>query len=485
MKIFKAKGGVENIPRAFLTCTNDFNESVTSNLMLTGGGGNGSSGGNNYATSTKNDKIEIKIQDSENSRLLDISDTSEQPSKRKQLSFKSKLAQQQQQHSSADGEPHKQQFLQPVAYKSSTSIDPDRYSLHSSKSSDNQLDESQGFFMDLDNLDLERSTKSSRFDDGLNRNPNQLLRSLIDYRVDLKAEIESLNLKMSKIDKKISELLQLYVMGQSTTTIEINRGNLGQAQKSNSNINFLEIQQQPRNTFLDSSYSFGMNSNLQSTQMGGGVSPSIDFPNTLKTLQPLPKSTSSLKIHTKLEPEIKMSQLNVTTKIQPPPHHKSSSPKLNDESSLSVTEIQIQTDPLKSSSQKSSASHHHHHHHHRHHKSHKSKTDLVGSSAVAAAVLGASSLLNNSQLLRPTMSTLSSTPSQATHSNYNVNLIPQDASETTRRLLTTSASENVIREPAYRKLVDKKHPQKEKLLGEGSEREDDSTDRFGKKKEKK
>lgn len=165
--------------------------------------------------------------------------------------------------------------------------------------------------------------------------------------------------------------------------------------------------------------------------------------------------------------------------------------------------------PLSSKSSSSKPHHHHHHHHHKHHKSHhkSSKTDLAGSSTVASVVNSASRLLNRSQLLRPSASTLTqqsqlstataTTTTTTTHSNYNVNLLPTDefdddtrdgesddgTNAPERRLLSTSASENVIRETPGRRMRQYHHQaQRERLLAELPPAERDSSE--GKRRDK-
>lgn len=204
----KAKGGVENIPKAFLTCTNELSESVPSSMNIDGGGLENT--GQEIRSAEHNSAIRKKPSFKATHVSGEIPSLSISTSKLQSTSKSD--------NEKSDTKEEKNVFLHPnscLLHKTE--------SLRS-RASSNQLDESQGFFLDLDNIDLERSTKSSRFDDGLNRNPSQLLRSLIDYRQELKIEIESLNTKISKIDKKISELLQLVL--SPSTTIEINRGQM-------------------------------------------------------------------------------------------------------------------------------------------------------------------------------------------------------------------------------------------------------------------
>ena len=230
------------------------------------------------------DRIEIKIQDT------DSSTQQQQPTttSKKKLSFRSRLSLDRS-ISITGGDQTAGNLLHPLGYKPSLSpsAETDRFSVHSSKSSDgNQLDESQGFFLDLDTLDVERSTKSSRLFD--ERSPGQLLRSLVDYREELKVEIDSLNVRMSKIDKKIGELLALVVTTTQQQPQQPQQPPAPQKQQPTQ-----QPAQQPRsgngngnNGFLDSSYSFGINSNLHLTQMTAPTNTSTtnDFPTLTKVL---------------------------------------------------------------------------------------------------------------------------------------------------------------------------------------------------------
>jgi hypothetical protein len=68
----------------------------------------------------------------------------------------------------------------------------------------------------VDSFDFEQhSRKSSKNDDGLNRNPMQFLYTLIELRKELKIENENMNIKIEKIDRKISEMLNGIFSSQS------------------------------------------------------------------------------------------------------------------------------------------------------------------------------------------------------------------------------------------------------------------------------
>jgi hypothetical protein len=356
----------------------------------------------------------------------------------------------------------------PTIYKS-TSNEAELLSLRS-KTSESvgttpHLDESLGFLLDTDHLDYERSTKSSRNDDGFSRNPKQLLSSLIDCRQDLKTEIESMNGKMSKIDKKITEILHLMSLGDIQS-----KSNTNLSVKTNKRSgNLLDIHTQPIGTLNDSSYSFGLNSNLNLSQFTRNIhnSPTAHIETSSKRLpisqekekQPtqivIPASSTSSKmkqsssnLNEKLAADTKVSS-KMGTAIQ-----------FNEkQASLSgaIKPGVVINPPVSNQSKISHKS-----------SSHGSrlpaplglkKSDLAASNAstVASAVVGATSILSNTNMRIPFSSSSSNQPT--TTSNYNVNLIP---CETERKYLTSSASENLIKETPYRKLVEKRH--KEKLL---------------------
>ena len=108
------------------------------------------------------------------------------------------------------------------------------------------LGESFGFNPDYEHMDSIECAPSSlnskstcRNDDGLNGNPRQLLNTLIESRQELKTDIEQSNAKLTKIDKKITEILNLMATGEmnlkSTSTLNKpnNNGNSINHKKSN------------------------------------------------------------------------------------------------------------------------------------------------------------------------------------------------------------------------------------------------------------
>ena len=433
----KAKGGVENIPKAFL-CSLEAHESVSSNL------------------SHEVDLISLKKGD------LDDEAKKKSPPAQKQLG-------------SSGSSSNKEKA--PAIYKS-TSNEAELLSLRSKTSESvaglatDHLDESLGFLLDAD---YERSTKSSRnTDDGFSKHPRQLLSSLIDCRHDLKAEIEAMNGKMSRVDKKISEILQLVASGDMQSKSNANLSVKARGQRSS---HLLE----PIGTLNDSSYSFGLNSNLNLSQFTRNIhnSPTSHIETSSKII---PISQEKEKQQQQQHQPI---QIVIPTSVSSSKVKQSSSANLNEKlaaetkvSSKMGTAIQFNekqsaaaaikpgvvinppvSNQSKISHKSSSLS-----------SSHSSrlpaplglknlKSDL-GASTIASAVVGATSILSNSSMSRLPFGSSSATSQPATTSNYNVNLIPCESAE--RKYLTSSASDNLIKETPYRKLVEKR--QKEKLL---------------------
>lgn len=191
---------------------------------------------------------------------------------------------------------------------------------------------------------------------------------------------------MTKIDKKIGELLSLVIMSQSgTTPTDLSRAvtgltgsaSNGQLVGTTSSQGPLALPAPTRNGFLDSSYSFGISNNLHLGTMGSSSNNNNnDFP-TLTKLADISAaeaaaaaatstsgvsktaaaaaatSLASFKMttpsHTKLleEPDIRMSQLNVVSssrlehplKLSPSP-----SPPTKSGPDTGATEIRIHTD---------------------------------------------------------------------------------------------------------------------------------------------
>lgn len=317
----------------------------------------------------------------------------------------------------------------------------------------NNLDESGGFNLDIDNLEFETTIKSSRNDDGFNRNPQKLLSTLIECRQDLKTEIEKFNSKITKVDKKIIEILQLLAL-----TNETNRNEIIIRQKGNQ---FLDINNNMgRNRLNDSIYSFGLNSNnsmsiMQTSSQNSNLkalnanSPSVSVINSKSDLKLRP--TSSLMLDE--------DKLNLDNNMKPTQetHPKQLTYNMTNNlgSNLTLVQPTITINEIKVHKSRTGAS-----------KS--KKTDLAGSNAssIASAVAGASSILSissNKNFQYPSTKNTSQTSSALTTSNYNVNIIPN---ETEHKYLTSSASDNLIKETPYnRKLNDKKYT-KGKLVSE-------------------
>ncbi len=112
----------------------------------------------------------------------------------------------------------------------------------------------------------------------LNKNPKRLLNNLIEMRQELKTHIESTNLKMSQIDKRITEVLQ-FMITTTTSNTNVNSNDSG----SNKNQYYLGSHENPRQppknlTFIDSSTSFGLNSNLHLSQITSGLGGAVIAP---------------------------------------------------------------------------------------------------------------------------------------------------------------------------------------------------------------
>ena len=413
----KAKGGVENIPKAFLSCS-EANQSVNSNM-------------NTALLEHHRDEL---------SHTFVHQDESDQP-KLKTASLSSAV-------------------INPTIVKSSSNNDPERLSIQSKlcescNTPAPHLDESGGFFLDIDFFDMERSNKSSRNDDGLNRNPQQLLNSLIEYRQELKVEIENMNAKISKVDKKICDILQLI------SSSEIKNNGLYLSPDSKPKENLLDIYC-PRDNLMDSSFLFGLNSNLQLSNLNQDIKidcsskytniisqptiiPSVSAINDINSIKMRQTSTTMLdgsndhinnktETNFSIEKALSRNQLNLGSNqsiVQP-----------------TITINEIRTNPRTlymnrsaNESKKERLS------------PNRLKKDVLGgsnTSTIAAAVAGASSILT----------AVSANKAFTSTSNYNVNLIPIVDKE--HKFLTTSASDNIIKDTHSRKFADKRH--KDKLI---------------------
>ena len=116
-------------------------------------------------------------------------------------------------------------------------------------------------------------TNSIRCDDGFNRNPNSVLNSLIVYRKNLRAEVESKNMKITQIDQKITEVLQLLSfsanLDEQSPTDNRNKNKLNkknnefELEKLKMKKNYLDLH---TTTHLrDESFVFGLNTNMNFT----------------------------------------------------------------------------------------------------------------------------------------------------------------------------------------------------------------------------
>ncbi len=422
----KAKGGVENLPKAFL-CSMDQTESISSNL---------------------NDRTKL-ISKSSAEEISKIPNDN------------SNIKQQQKQS------PSSAQFIDKTTPAKKDS-----------------LDESQGFKI----IDYDHSVKSASVvlldEEDVAKNPKKLLNSLIEMRQDLKSQIENTNIKMSKIDKKITEVLQFMVSS----------GGLSNNNKNDNQHYFIGSheysRQPPKNlTFLDSSTSFGLNSNLHlsqiQSQLGSGLPPPPNqqshahhhhhhHPNTvyIKTkpstsLLSASSTSNSTKIKTnksvdKSPTDTKLSSRTTGTTII------TGRESVGSGSAGGIYNFQIENEYVRPSSlstsnliasqlnKYSTSSEHKHSKEHKQRTHRKRSTSKSGGGSnktsrnatpsaglknsdltIAAAVEGASKILSNAALLNQKSS-------QSTTSNYNVNLI-QD-SDLINRNLTSSASDYLLKE---------------------------------------
>ena len=413
----KAKGGVENIPKAFLSCS-EGNQSVNSNM-------------NTALLELNRDEISQNFVQKDESNRLQLKTTSESSS-----------------------------LLNPIIVMSSTNNETERLSIRSKLSCNTpayHLEESGGFFHDIDRFENERLIKSTRNDDGLNKSPQKLIKSLIEYRQTLNVEIEEINTKISKVDKKICEILQLI------SSSEINNKGLYLSPGLKQKAYLLDIHSH-RDPIMDSSFSFGLNSNLQLSNLNPDnikidcssqhtniisqptIIPSMSAISDINSIKMRPKRTQMLdgnsdyinnKTETNLSIERALSrnQLNFGSNqsiVQP---------------TITINEIRtsprtLYTNRSVNESKKERLS------------LNRLKKDVLGgsnTSTIAAAVAGASSILTAVSANRAFTST----------SNYNVNLIPIVDKE--RKFLTTSASDNIIKDTHFRKIADEESDDKIKL----------------------
>jgi len=283
------------------------------------------------------------------------------------------------------------------------------------------LEESIGFFLD----ERDHSLKSSRNDDGLNSNPKKLLNSLFKFRQDIKNEIENTNAKMSWIDKQISDLLNSI---QHSDAIGFRKSSSSSTKKYlRSTSNLLNIHSPKPNDLNESKFSFNLSTNLNLSQMTRSVSnvPKINLPDSKNVQYSFEKETSLAISPFPKVPSDLFTNLNskkVETVI-----------KVNNETK--VTNLNVNTRKLKNTS-----------------KSKKLDFTTSNSSSIDASVVGVTTLLGNPN--KKNMFSLASptTNNNVTTSNYNINIIT--SSETGKKSLPTSASENLIKDTKYYRLID-------------------------------
>jgi CRP-like cAMP-binding protein len=491
----KAKGGVENIPRSFLPCSIELDESISSEL-------------GNELVETPTQQIQSKLDEFFQQKVF--SSSSSNIGKRdylpKSTDAKSFVdIEQSEPLMSAHDEQLKQQSTQQQPKNSiqifkSTSNDAEKLSLHSRKtiSVTNNLDESIGFFLNVDQVNMENLAKSN--DDGLNRNPKQLLNSLIDCRNQFKNELENLNLKISKLDNKIFEIM--FSLNTSSTPNDVNKSFLNRSFLVNqstvgTNNNFLGTMQTP-SKFDSSSYSFALNSNMQLTDLSQAnnihTSPTYQTGSHLKamikaaqsgeaddgivrtTVINMPSSQMKQSSSTSITPSeqqvekklIDKSPSEMKLSANQQSVLKANEQSMNKGSNLTVNRSVLSIEqhvPTSTSKTKSSKKDKSRSPSSKSHSSKHKKSDLAASnsSSIAAAVVGASTILSNVPI-KTTKSyqapaTSSRTASNLTaSSNYNVNLIPSEHDTSNKYFLQTSASDYLIKD---RKLLMDKSKQQQ------------------------
>jgi CRP-like cAMP-binding protein len=291
---------------------------------------------------------------------------------------------------------------------------------------DMYLGESFGFNPEYDHLEADKSLKSSRNDDGLNGNPKQLLNSLIDMRLDLKNQIENSNAKLTKIDKKITEILGL--MSSEEMHFKKSSSNLSKSKKSS---NFLDINSPKSNKNLnDSVFSFDIKSNSNMSQL-------------TKSVYDIPKlDASSYKI---IDSHLSNNNNNLSSnKLKDSKQSINKVYETNTNEKISKSNSSSKINKFNAKSIKSKANKHGDH--------------LFNTSSVTASVVGASTLLINSNKNLPFSKTSNALTTNGTSSNYNINLISFDNTE--QKYLKSSASENMMKKNFISKVNEKNSKKK-------------------------
>jgi hypothetical protein len=460
----KAKGGVENIPKAFLSCS-EANESVASNI---------------------NDLFDFKRPEE-----LDYNRKRSISSQHSAISNANTLVNMTYASPNVDlfGTMDKNTNINPIIMKTADTLD--RLSTRSNRSKladtlgvpliSHNLDESGGFYMEMERLEQEQARA---MEEG---NPQLLLSSLIECRRELKNEIEILNCKMSRLDKRISDVLLMMTSSSSinllnnnqttsTTSTSISTNNTNNAQlslinsnfgssknekdKSSNNTNNLLDIHGPRSTLNDSAYSFAINPNLHLSQLAHSIRSQTDMSSGSK-------NGTNKQIYTFDQTGAEATNLeNVTLQIKTSTApstfinvlSQNKSVKENIKSPESISHVTTESiKPVATSTKSgltSSSMHQHQHHHHHPHPHSLTKAETSFSNIVIkkpnlkttsiAAVEGASNILSKVPAIQK-----SQLPSSATTSNYNVNLLTADSEN---RQMKTSSSVN---EPFLR-LIEKK-----------------------------
>lgn len=305
----------------------------------------------------------------------------------------------------ADNDTHQKETKQnPTIYKT-TSTDAELLSLRSRTLEScnmlsSNLEESGGFFLDLDNLDSELlSAKSGPPDDGLNRNPFHLLKILFSRRNELKNQVEIINGRITKIDSKIADILHHFTSPTSPSyATDINQ------MKSNSNL--LKVNNtQSKTSYLDTSFSFTLNNNfnlLENSFSGQNVNNASSKSSEIFNS----KSSEKNQVSDLVNDNVDNNKIKLTIKTNPPNKH---------------LKTQVKT----------------------------KKSDLAGSNAsvINQAVESATAIFNSKNPFSTSFMNASS------HSNYNVNLIPI---EIDKKQLTSSSSDYSLKDKQFRRFFEKK-----------------------------
>ena len=109
-------------------------------------------------------------------------------------------------------------------------------------------------------------------DEFLERNPRHMLAMLIECRQELRAQIDKTNSKISKIDRKINDLLQSFAIMEQHQKHQQQQQQHQQQQQQQQQQHLFESQASRAHYNFDASCSFAMNSNLHFTHLPTGKS---------------------------------------------------------------------------------------------------------------------------------------------------------------------------------------------------------------------